>query len=232
MPLRNLIHALEPAPPDDVLKAASLLRYRDYLTVVLILNRQEVFPDNWIYIHSPEVRMGRIQNYKNWSRDMVPNPRQTSLGLEYFLWANDDEWNWPDERLIDLGIRECVQLSLIDPKEVQDGVVVRAKKAYPIYDGVYQQSLMTIKSYLKRFSNLQTIGRNGLHRYNNQDHSMLTGVYAARNIVGEWHDVWAVNTEKEYHEESLGQQTKPIGRLTPTVSEPVCHGEDFTSASG
>ncbi|TDI94036.1 MAG: NAD(P)/FAD-dependent oxidoreductase [Caldithrix sp.] len=232
MPLRNLIHALEPPPPDDVLKAASLLRYRDYLTVVLILNRQEVFPDNWIYIHSPEVRMGRIQNYKNWSMDMVPNPRQTSLGLEYFLWAHDDEWNWSDERLIDLGIRECVQLALIDPKEVQDGVVVRAKKAYPIYDAVYQQCLMTIKSYLNRFSNLQTIGRNGLHRYNNQDHSMLTGVYAARNIVGEFHDVWAVNTEKEYHEESLGPETKPNDRLTPAVSEPVATTKSLSQQVG
>ena len=216
MPLRDLIHALDPLPPDEVLKAAQGLRYRDYLTVVLVVDRESVFPDNWLYVHSPEVKLGRIQNYKNWSPYMVPDPSRTSLGLEYFLWDKDEEWSWPQERLIELGVRECAQIGLIDPREVKDGTVVRMEKAYPVYDQTYQDSVATIRQYLQTFSNLQTIGRNGLHRYNNQDHSMLTGVYAAGNILGERHDVWAVNTEKEYHEEERVAQPNAGDRLVPT----------------
>jgi len=222
MPLRELVHALDPLPPDEVLKAAQGLRYRDYLTVVLVVDRESVFPDNWLYVHSPEVKLGRIQNYKNWSPYMVPDPSRTSLGLEYFLWDKDEEWSWPQERLIELGIRECAHIGLIDPREVKDGTVVRMEKAYPVYDQTYQDSVATIRRYLAAFSNLQTIGRNGLHRYNNQDHSMLTGVYAAGNIVGERHDVWAVNTEKEYHEEERVAQPNAGDRLVPTrVNVPV-----------
>lgn len=201
MPLRSLIRAMDPAPPDEVLRAANQLRYRDYLTVVLIINRADIFPDNWVYIHSPDVKMGRIQNYKNWSPQMVPDARKTSLGLEYFLWDQDEEWGWSDERLIDLGIQECAQLKLIEPGEVEDGTVVRMKKAYPIYDQNYKQNLEVVRRYIDGIPNLQTVGRNGQHRYNNQDHSMLTGVYAAQNIVGERHDVWDVNVDQEYHEE-------------------------------
>jgi protoporphyrinogen oxidase len=217
MPLRELIFALDPAPPDQILQAAQHLRYRDYLTAVLIVNREAVFPDNWLYIHSPEVKMGRIQNYKNWSPAMVPDPRRTSLGLEYFLWEQDAEWTWPDAQLIELGIRECTRIGLIEPSEVEDGTVVRMKKAYPVYDGNYQTSLALLQQYLGSFSNLQTVGRNGLHRYNNQDHSMLTGIYAARNIVGERNDVWSVNTEMEYHEEVRAEKPTTAGdRLIPT----------------
>jgi protoporphyrinogen oxidase len=223
MPLRELVHALDPAPPDAVLQAADYLRYRDYLTVVLIVNRDKVFPDNWIYMHSPEVKMGRIQNYKNWSPEMVPDQSRTSLGLEYFLWEKDDEWSWSDQRLIETGVRECAQIGLIEPDEVEDGTVVRMKKAYPVYDRHYQESLATIRAFLETIPNLQTVGRNGLHRYNNQDHSMLTAVYAARNIAGERNDVWSVNTEMEYHEE-VRSETAPAAksrgamgdRLTPT----------------
>jgi protoporphyrinogen oxidase len=223
MPLRELILSLDPPPPDEVIAAANHLRYRDYLTVVLMVKRDAVFPDNWIYIHSPEVKMGRIQNYKNWSPEMVPDQSRTSLGLEYFLWEKDDEWTWSQERLVELGVKECSRIGLIDPSEVEDGTVVRMKKAYPVYDQHYHKSLATIQKYLEGFSNLQTVGRNGLHRYNNQDHSMLTAVYAARNIVGERNDVWSVNTEMEYHEEARaedGAKARPKGpagdRLTPT----------------
>jgi protoporphyrinogen oxidase len=217
MPLRELIFALDPLPPNHVLQAARNLRYRDYLTVVLIVKRENVFPDNWIYIHTPEVKLGRVQNYKNWSPVMVPDPSRTSLGLEYFLWQKDDEWRWPNERLIAMGIRECQQIGLIQAGEVEDGTVVRMKKAYPVYDENYRNSLEIIRQYLQSFSNLQTIGRNGLHRYNNQDHSMLTGVYAARNIVGETNDVWAVNTEMEYHEEARARGARFGDRMTPTM---------------
>ena len=220
MPLRDLIRALHPAPPSEIVRAAELLRYRDYLTVVLIINREAVFPDNWIYIHSPEVKMGRIQNYKNWSPDMAPDRSRTSLGLEYFLWDQDEEWRWSQERLVEQGTRECAHIGLIDPRDVDDGVVVRMPKAYPIYDQWYQESVAAIRQYLKAFPNLQTIGRNGLHRYNNQDHSMLTGVYAARNIVGERYDVWSVNTEMEYHEEGQTLDPRRGDRSVPVQVSP------------
>ncbi|MDE3050276.1 MAG: FAD-dependent oxidoreductase, partial [Nitrospirota bacterium] len=231
MPLRELVHALDPLPPEEVFKAAQALRYRDYLTVVLVIDRESVFPDNWLYVHSPEVKLGRIQNYKNWSPYMVPDPSRTSLGLEYFLWDKDEEWTWSQERLIELGIRECAQIGLIEPREVKDGTVVRMEKAYPVYDQTYQESVATIRRYLEMFSNLQTIGRNGLHRYNNQDHSMLTGVYAAGNILGERHDVWSVNTEKEYHEEERVAKSSAGDRLVPTrvsvsVGEAIEEPED------
>jgi hypothetical protein len=221
MPLRRLIQSLDPPPPDGVLQAANALRYRDYLTAVLIVNRESVFPDNWIYIHSPEVKMGRIQNYKNWSEYMVPDQSRTSLGLEYFLWDKDEEWNWSQERLVELGIKECAKIGLIEPGEVEDGTVVRMKKAYPVYDQYYQNSVEIIRNYLEGFSNLQTVGRNGLHRYNNQDHSMLTAVYAARNIVGETNDVWSVNTEMEYHEEVRTKASTNGDRMVPARVAPA-----------
>ena len=215
MPLRELIRAFDPSPPDAVISAAQGLRYRDYLTVVLVVNRETLFPDNWIYIHSPDVKMGRIQNYKNWSPHMVPDGSKTSLGLEYFLWEKDEEWTWSNDRLIQLGTQESARLGLIDPCDVEDGTVVRMEKAYPVYDQTYRQRIETIRQYLKTFSNFQTIGRNGLHRYNNQDHSMLTGIYAARNITGERHDVWSVNTEKEYLEEGVSAALGHGERLVP-----------------
>lgn len=214
MPLSKLVGALDPPAPDSVRQAANRLRYRDYMTVVLIVNKPEVFPDHWIYIHAPEVRVGRIQNYKNWSPDLVPDSSRTSLGLEYFLWKEDAEWQWPDERIIQQGIEECSYLGLIRPDEVEDGVVVRMKRAYPIYDQDFQTHLEVIRDYLSGFENLQTVGRNGLHRYNNQDHSMLTGLLAARNVLSEPGDVWSVNTERTHHED--GDQIQPPGdRLVP-----------------
>ena len=233
MPLRSLIAAFDPAPPENVLLAASRLRYRDYLTVVLIIKRESVFEDNWIYIHSPDVKMGRIQNYKNWSPEMVPDASRTSLGLEYFLWDQDDEWHWSDDRLINFGIQECAQLGLIEPREVEEGTVIRMRKAYPVYDRNYHDCVATLKQYLENIENLQTIGRNGLHRYNNQDHSMLTGVYAARNLDGANHDVWDVNTESHYHEESFAAQPSRGDRLVPTrIPEPFEEGtEDVVDES-
>ncbi len=187
---------------------------------MLIVKRESVFPDNWIYIHSPEVQVGRIQNYKNWSPALVPDPSRTSLGLEYFLWSQDKKWHWPRERLIEQGVRECARIGLLDPKEVEDGTVVRMKKAYPVYDQGYRQSLERVRRYLEGFSNLQTIGRNGLHRYNNQDHSMLTGIYAARNLMGGQYDVWSVNTEMEYHEEGQKVPATEADRLMPLRPAP------------
>ncbi len=217
MPLRELIAALAPAPPADVLRAARALRYRDYLTVVLIVGREKVFPDNWIYVHSPEVKLGRIQNYKNWSPEMVPDGRRTSLGLEYFLWDRDEEWTWSLDQWIDRGIRECSQIGLIEPDEVEDGTLVRMPKAYPVYDQSTNAQVATVRSYLAGFENLESIGRNGQHRYNNQDHSMLTGIYAARNSVGADYDVWGVNVDEEYHEEVRATQPEIGPRSTSGV---------------
>ena len=201
MPLPSLLRALDPPPPPDILAAAEALRFRDFLTVVLIIDREELFPDNWIYIHAPEVKLGRIQNFKNWSPEMVPDGRTTSLGLEYFVTEGDELWTASDADLAALGAREVEQLGLLDGGTVLDAAVVRMPKAYPIYDEGHRRALPAIRSYLATFPNLHPIGRNGQHRYNNQDHSMVTGVYAARNIDGADYDLWSVNVEQTYHEE-------------------------------
>jgi protoporphyrinogen oxidase len=166
-----------------------------------MLRGDNLFPDNWIYIHDPSVRMGRIQNFKNWSPEMVPDPSMTCLGLEYFCFEGDDLWTMPDEELVELGKREIGKLKLADPSHVVDGAVVRAVKAYPVYDGAYTEAVSTVRTWLERLGNLQLVGRNGMHRYNNQDHSMLTAMLAARNILGGEFDLWQVNVEQEYHEE-------------------------------
>jgi protoporphyrinogen oxidase len=201
LPISELIRKLDPPAPPEVVAAADGLTYRDFLSVILIVDRPDLFPDNWIYIHSPEVKVGRVQNFKNWSPDMVPDPGKTSLGLEYFCTEGDALWRMADAELIELGKREMEQIGLVNPANVIDGTVVRQLKAYPVYNGTYAKYLATIKDYLATFRNLQTVGRNGLHKYNNQDHSMLTAMLAARNILGERHDVWNVNTERSYHEE-------------------------------
>jgi protoporphyrinogen oxidase len=232
MPLRNLIESLDPKPPDEVLRAAAGLRYRDFITVVLIVNREHVFPDNWIYIHTSEVMMGRIQNYKNWSPDMVPDSSMTSLGLEYFASKHDEMWSWPDEKLIELGIKECVQLGFIEPDEVRDGTVVRMEKAYPIYDQTRTGNVAILQNYLEGLQNLQAIGRNGQHRYNNMDHSMLTGLFAARNAIGERHDVWAVNVDSEYHEEVTPSGMRDVfeGAATEQIEEDMVLADILTAA--
>jgi hypothetical protein len=185
-----------------VLEAARALTYRDFLTVCLIVNRADLFPDNWIYVHDPLVKVGRIQNYRNWSPAMVPDPAKTGLGLEYFCTEGDALWRATDEDLVALGTREIAAIGLARADEVADGHVVRVPKAYPIYDSAYREHLDVLKSYLAGFTNLQTIGRNGLHRYDNQDHAMLTAMLAVRNVaLNERNDVWGVNADPEYQEE-------------------------------
>ncbi len=203
MPLRHLIEGLDPAAPDEVLAAANGLKYRDYLTVVLVLDASDLFPDNWIYIHDPNVTVGRIQNYKNWSAEMVPNPNFTCLGLEYFCDIGDPLWNLSESELIELGLKEVEQLGLVRADQMRDGTVVRMPRAYPVYDGDYQEKVDIIKTFIEeQLPNLQAIGRNGMHRYNNQDHAMITGILAARNILGEGPlDPWLVNADAEYLEE-------------------------------
>jgi len=217
MPLARLVRALDPEPPPDVKAAADRLRHRDFLTVVLIVGREEVFPDNWIYVHSPDVRVGRIQNFKNWSPEMVPDATTTALGLEYFVHQGDDLWSAPDDQLLERGVREMERLGLVRGSDVRGGTVVRMPKAYPLYDAEYAGAVATVRDHLARISNLHTIGRNGQHRYNNQDHSMLTGLLAARVVAGEDHDVWDVNVDSEYHE--AGQEAGAGGdRATPETA--------------
>ena len=205
MPLRDLIRALKPEPPDKVLAAADLLRYRDFLTVALIIDAPDLFPDNWIYVHDPKVKVGRIQNFKNWSPAMVPDQRLTCLGMEYFCTVNDDLWSMTDGELVRLAARELAAIGIAQAEVVNDGVVVRMPKAYPVYDEDYLQAVDTIREHLKQYANLQVIGRNGMHRYNNMDHSMLTGMLAVRNIFGEKQDLWAINDDEEYQELHSGQ---------------------------
>jgi protoporphyrinogen oxidase len=201
MPLRNLIRGMDPPAPTSVRKAADRLKYRDFLIVVLILDHPEPFADNWIYVHSPEQRVGRIQNFRAWSPDLVPDPARSSIGMEYFCNSGSELWEMDDGKLIALASKELAELGLASAGSVVDGTVIREPKAYPVYDREYSGALSEIRGWLDRFSNLQVIGRNGMHRYNNQDHSMLTAMLAVRNIMGEAHDLWDVNVERSYHEE-------------------------------
>ncbi len=218
LPMRTLVERCEPPLPPTVRQAANSLKYRDYLTVAMLVNQAEVFPDNWIYLHDPSVRAGRIQNFKNWSPAMVPDPRKTCLGLEYFCFEHDGLWSMADEELIALAGRELVQLGMCLPEDLEGGVVVRQAKAYPVYDDVYKQHLSVIRLYAQQhLTNLQLVGRNGMHHYNNQDHSMMTALLAARNIaLGTTFDPWKVNTEAAYHEEAHWDDADRSGRLVPT----------------
>jgi protoporphyrinogen oxidase len=201
MPLPALLRALDPPPPAEVLEAAAGLRYRDFLIVTLILDRPELFPDQWIYIHSPGVRVGRVQNFGNWSPEMVPETGRSCLGLEYFCNEGEELWEMADGALLELARGELETLGLAGGSRILGGTVIRQSKAYPVYDRDYRKHLATIRPFLESLENVQTLGRNGMHRYNNQDHSMLTGLLGARNLLGERHDLWEVNTERSYHED-------------------------------
>jgi len=207
MPLNELVGCMEPAPPLEVVAAAAKLKYRDFLIVTLILDHADPFDDNWIYIHSPDVQVGRIQNFRAWSEEMVPDPDKASIGMEYFCHEGDGLWNKPDSELIQQATEELERLGLANASSVIDGAVIRQRKAYPVYDSEYLAALTTIKNWILTLDNFQTVGRNGMHQYNNQDHSMLTAMLAARNIVGEQHDVWNVNVERSYHEEFRVKKT-------------------------
>jgi protoporphyrinogen oxidase len=201
MPVRSLVRALSPAAPVAAREAAEGLRYRDFVAVALMLNRDKLFPDNWIYIHTPGVKVGRIQNFNNWSAAMVPVPGMTCLGMEYFCFKGDGLWESRDEDLVAQAASELEQLGLARRADVVDGTVIRMPKAYPIYDAAYRGHLTTVREFIDPIGNLHTVGRNGMHKYNNQDHSMLTAMMAVWNMHGASHDVWEVNTDFDYHEE-------------------------------
>ncbi len=201
MPVRSLVRSLDPTPPPDIVASGEGLRYRDFLVVALICDAEDLFPDNWIYIHSTGVKVGRIQNFNNWSKAMVPEAGRTCVGMEYFCFEGDGTWTSPDEELIELAKKEIDELGLVNKELIADGTVVRMPKAYPIYDAAYRDHLDKVRTFLDPISNLHLVGRNGLHKYNNQDHSMLTSMMVAWNMQGAQHDIWAVNTDFEYHEE-------------------------------
>jgi protoporphyrinogen oxidase len=201
LPLREVVRMVSPAAPQHVVDAADGLRYRDFLTVALVVDGEDLFPDNWIYIHEPGVRVGRIQNFRSWSPWMVPDPSKACVGMEYFCFAGDDLWSMDDDGLVALAADELERLQLAPKSKVERGYAIRVPKAYPIYDADYAERVQVIRGWLDGIDNLQQVGRNGLHRYNNSDHSMLTAMRAVDNLLsGAEHDIWAVNAESVYHE--------------------------------
>jgi protoporphyrinogen oxidase len=225
-PMRELVKGLTPVASPEALTAASSLKYRDFLTVMLILDEKESFTDNWIYIHDPKVKVGRIQNFKSWSPEMVPDPNQSCYGLEYFCFEGDGVWSASDADLIELAKKELAQIGLAKPERVIDGCVVRQPKAYPVYDDDYAKHVAVVRKELEeRFPNLHLVGRNGMHKYNNQDHAMMTAMLCAKNIIAgkPQYDLWQVNQDAEYHESGNAGDQKEIAtngagglRLVPT----------------
>jgi protoporphyrinogen oxidase/predicted dehydrogenase len=217
--LSDLVLSLDPPAPAEVQEAARKLRYRDLALVALMSTEDEPFPDNWIYLHDPETRAGRVQNFGAWSEDMV-KPGMTCLGVEYFCFQGDEIWEMSDAEAVELATNELARIGLIDPSKVVDGVKVLVPRAYPMYDANFEEAVATVRTYLGGFENLETCGRNGLHRYNNQDHSMWTAMLAALNIVdGAEHDVWNVNTEAEYLEE--GELVEALLEFSAADAAPV-----------
>ena len=226
MALRDLIHAFDPPPPPEVVAAADRLKYRDFLIVTLVLKQVDPFPDNWIYVHSPKVKVGRIQNFRAWSPEMLPDPSTASIGMEYFCQSGDGLWTMSDTELRALAAEELEILGLGRATDVIDAAIIRQPKAYPVYDGEYQEALEVVAGWINSLENFQTVGRNGLHRYNNQDHSMLSAMLAARNILGEDHDVWSVNVDRAYHEEFEVKS----GRATGDAGIAACEAKNAVTA--
>ncbi|MDE1895482.1 MAG: NAD(P)/FAD-dependent oxidoreductase [Rhodospirillales bacterium] len=222
MPMRELSHALRPGLPIAAQQAADALKYRDFLTVALILKDRNVFDDNWIYIHDPGVKVGRIQNFKSWSPEMTPDQALNCYGLEYFCFEGDGIWSAPDEELVALGTRELVKLGLASAEDIVEGVVVRQPKAYPVYDDHYLDNVDKVRRAMELdYPNLCLIGRNGMHKYNNQDHAMMTAMLAVENILAgrQIYDLWKVNQDAEYHEEQDGAKQANYRRVYQQVSQ-------------
>jgi protoporphyrinogen oxidase len=226
-PMRELVRGLTPKVSARVLQSADSLKYRDFLTVMLILKDRQKFDDNWIYIHDPSVKVGRVQNFRSWSPEMVPDPDKACYGLEYFCFEHDGIWDSKDEELIELAKRELMKIGLAEEGDVLDGCVVRQKKAYPVYDDDYALHVATIRQELDtRFPNLHLVGRNGMHKYNNQDHAMMTAMLCAENILADTklYDLWQVNGDAEYHEAGSVPAEETQGtalRLVPMRVDPA-----------
>ena len=211
-PMAELVRSITPPFSEEGLRAAASLKYRDLLTVALIARGRSELADNWIYIHDPDIRAGRVQNFRSWSPYMVPADAHSCYGLEYFCFEGDEIWSMPDADLIALARRELGRTGLARPETVVDGCVVRQAKAYPFYDRDYTAHVGTIRAEIeRRYPQLHLVGRNGMHRYNNQDHAMMTGILAARNIAAgrQIYDLWEGNQDAEYHETGGAPSTEP-----------------------
>jgi protoporphyrinogen oxidase len=223
-PLRQLARGLTPEMSFTALSAAGALKYRDFLTVVLILKDRNVFTDNWIYIHDPSVKVGRIQNFKSWSPEMVPDPALNCYGLEYFCSERDGLWTASDQALIELAKQEVIKIGLAAGEDIVDGCVVRQPKAYPVYDADYAANVAVIREELeRRFPNLHLVGRNGMHKYNNQDHAMMTAMLCVQNILAARpvYDLWQVNQDAEYHESGAAGEQKATASAAAARPEGV-----------
>src|SRR6202043_276817 len=223
-PMRELVRGLSPAVSERAKRAGESLKYRDFLTVMLILKNRDAFDDNWIYIHDPSVKVGRIQNFRSWSPEMVPDHDKACYGLEYFCFEHDGLWDSHDEELVDLAKGELVQIGLAREGDVLDGCVVRQKKAYPVYDDDYAMHVATIRQELEaRYPNLHLVGRNGMHKYNNQDHAMMTPRLCGENILADskLYDLWQVKQVAEYHEDGAASEQEPPGSALRLVPERV-----------
>lgn len=202
-PLKEMMQLFSPSVSEEARTAANSLHYRDFMTVALIIDKPHMFEDNWIYVHDPHVQVGRIQNFKNWSPELVPDQTKTCLGLEYFLFDTDKMWGMPDHELVNMAAQELVRIGLAKRREIIDGCVVRMPKAYPTYDPDYERAMPIIREALSGFKNFYPIGRNGMHKYNNQDHAMYTAKLSVENLCeGAAHDIWSVNVERVYHEQA------------------------------
>jgi len=225
--ITELVAGLRPAPPQSMRDASKGLNYRDFLVVALMVRDEDIFDEHWIYVHDPGVKVARIQNFKSWSPEMVPDSSFTCLGLEYFCFENDGLWSMSDDELIRLARNELAELGIAGPQDVRDGHVIRQCKAYPIYDAHYQAHIGTVRSHVAAsYPNLHLVGRNGMHRYNNQDHAMMTAMLTVKNILAGAmiYDVWNVNQDAEYHESldaSSGRIGAPLDRLVPTRITPA-----------
>jgi protoporphyrinogen oxidase len=217
-PLREMARMLSPRPRS--LTAAEALAYRDFLTVVLIGRSKTVLPDNWLYIHDPQVKVGRVQNFRSWSPEMLPDQESVCLGLEYFCFEGDELWAASDQELIGLAKREIDRLGLMAGGDVLDATVVRQTRAYPVYDDGYRENVAAVRAELAAlYPTLHMVGRNGMHKYNNQDHAMMTGLLTALNITaGELRfDPWGVNEDAEYAEAGVEGAREALAseRLVP-----------------
>lgn len=221
-PMRELVCGLSPQVSERTRRAAENLKYRDFVTVMLILKDRQMFDDNWIYIHDPSVKVGRVQNFRSWSPEMVPDHDKVCYGLEYFCFEHDGLWDSSNSDLIELAQRELIKIGLAKEGDLVDGCVVRQKKAYPVYDDDYARHVATIRQELDdRYPNLHLVGRNGMHKYNNQDHAMMTAMLCVENILADakLYDLWQVNADAEYHEigDEVTEEKSGTGlRLVPT----------------
>jgi protoporphyrinogen oxidase len=224
IPLGHLPEMLRPGLSADASAAASALKYRDFLTVALVMRERNRFDDNWIYVHDSGVKVGRIQNYKSWSPDMVPDPATACYGLEYFCHTGDEVWDRSDADLVAQAAREMEALGLGSAADVLDGTVVRQPLAYPVYDGEYQARVDRVRRELsERYPTFHPVGRNGMHKYNNQDHAMMTAMLTVQNILAgrREYDTWQVNDDAEYHEAGGARQSAAItGRAVPAGISP------------